>query len=691
MFRFIKKIFLVILILFLENTFAQSVNKLMQSIKNYDYYHTRMYAYKMLKNKKKIPAGAYALAYVYYQDFKPFQNLDSADKFIHLAIINYKKPYITKYGTIDSSAIYALYDSITNTQFLKMKHNALPSAYDVFISHHPFMSKKLREKIKMHQYQKILEYVQNINKSDTTLEYMAKYPEHPQMALLQQLLDKQIFLENTAHHTAAEYLLFLRSFPNNQNRDKALQNLLDIYIKEKNIVGLKSFVKEFSKDRYYSEQAWKWLFVYSVKKINNEELEKFMKENPDFPFKKEILEEMAMNNKSLIPYSDTTGLVGFIDTLGQFAIPPLYDAVTPFKENTSVVVKEDSVFFINKNGQKLFTQTFKDAYAFYNGFAPVFDGTHWYFINRLGVKQSGEFDWISERSNDNNYIFKKGNLYGLCDYKGDIILPAKFEKLGDFENHKSYYTENNLYGIVWDDGKQYPAQYQWISVFYNDVAIVKQNNLYGIVSAKNEVILNIQYDLIFHVTNDIYVVVKNKQYGFYSATQQCFIYNIQWDYNTQYNLKTFSDGKLFKLVRQNKVFIGNNNGVILNKKYFQDVVIYNDCVFAKSNKKWGIVNMQNISNFNTFQYLNLSYCDNHSIIAQTTKGYFILDLQEKILYSSENKINYIVKNYYFEEAENAGKIIDIYGKIILDNVEEYKVFEKYLIVIRTDKNITVVR
>lgn len=688
----LKKIIHINLIIIFHNIlFAQSVSKLLESIQNYDYYHTKKYAYKMLKSRKKLSAGAYALSYVYYQNFQPFHNLDSADKYIHLAIINYPhRPYVTKFGNIDSTKIYQLYDSISFYQFKKIQHNIFPKIYDVFLSHHPFVSKELKELIKTHQYQKIIEYVQTINKSDTTFYYITQYHSHPQLNILKQILDKQIFQELTKHHTAAEYLLFLRNYPQNSFKDVALQSLLSIYINEKNTAGLKNFIKEFSQEKYYTEQAWKWLFTFSVKKFNNEELEKFIQEYPEFPFKKEILQEMEMNTQILIPLADTTGLIGFIDTSGQYKILPVYDAVTPFKENISVVFKNDSAYLINKSGQKLIARGFKDAYPFYNGYAPVFDGNRWYFINRLGFKQSDDFEWISELSNDFNYIFKKENKYGLCDYKGQIILPVTFEKLGDFENHRAYYIENNLYGIVLDNGNKYPAKYQWISTFSNDYAIVKQNNLYGIININDEIILNPEYDLIFHCTNDIYLIVKNKKYGYFNASEKCFIYSIQWDYNNNLNSKLMTNGQYFKLINQNKTFIGNQNGIILNKKQFQDVLINNDFVIAKNKNKWGIVNTNNINNPNIFQYTNAYICNNQTLIVQNQKEYLIIDNKGNILYKSENKITHISNKYYLVESDDDSRLIDIKGNVIISSVDNYEIFQNFLIVVKADKSIKVI-
>ncbi len=671
---------------------AQSVQKLMETIHLYDYYHTKVYAHKILPKKKKTSAAAYALAYIYFQNYQPFHHLDSADKYIHLAVLNYPhKAYVTKYGTIDSNAIYTLYDSIIFHQFQNISYQLHPKVYDKFLSQHPFASAELKQFIQKHQYNQILEYAHKINKSDTTFYLITSYSKNPHNPQLSQLLDKQIFNELTSHHTAAEYLNFLRNYPNNLYKETALQNLLDIYIKEKNTAGLKVYAKEFSKDKQYSEQAWKWLFIYSVKRVNNEELEKFMEEYPDFPFKKEILAEMEMNSKILLPLADSTELVGFIDTSGHYVIPPIYDAVTPFKENISVVIKNDSTFFINKLQQTIIPKKFVEAYPFHNGYAPVFDGKSWYFINRLGVKQSDDFDWISELSNDFNYVFKKNGYYGLCDYKGQILLPAKYEKLGDFENHKSYYLENNLYGIIYEDGTKYPAHYQWISAFYDSVAIIKQNNSYGIINSNNQLILFPQYDLIFHCTDDVFLVVKNKKYGYFSVSEKCFIYYPNYDFIKDIEVKYFTNKNLFKLNNQNKIFIGNKNGWIVHKKNFQDAVIHSTFLLVKEKNKWMLLDPIKFSPLNNLKFSEITLCDNNTLIAKWTDKFVVVSHEGKILYETPNPIKHILHDYYYEDENNLGKIINISSQNKFENVFDFTVFPPYIILTQKDKTIFVIK
>lgn len=660
---------------------AQSIAKLMESIKNYDYYHTKVYAHKVLSKRKKLSAGAYALAYIYYQPYQPFHNLDSADKYIHLAVLNGAgKVYVSKYGKIDSLAIYTLYDSIAYKQFSKIKNALYPGTYDIFLRRHPFISTSIKQEIKKHHYKKVIEYAMHVNKSDTTFYLITQYTENPDIKILHELLDKQIFNETTLHQTPAEYLLFLRNYPKNIYRETALQSLLDVYIKEKNTSGLINYAREFAKEKYYSEQAWKWLFVFSVKRFDNAELERFIQEYPDFPFKKDILEEMKMNTRILLPYQDTSEYVGFIDTSGHFVIPPMYEAVSNFKENIAVVFKNDTAYFINKRNEKIIPRGYKDAMPFYNGYAPVFDGTTWYFINRLGAKQSDDFEQINELSIDKNYVFKKNNLYGLCDYKGQIILPATFEKLGDFENHSAYYIENNLYGIIRDNGEKFEAKYQWISPFDEyTIAIVKLNNQYGIVDSRNENILNAEYDLIFRCFKNIYIVVKNKKYGYFDILKKCFIFYPEWDYSRNMDLKNITNGKYFKLILQNKVFIGDENGVILNKAQpYHDVLINPDFMFVKNKRnKWGIYKHKNIE----FSYTDIEVCDNHTLIAEINDEYAILDKSEIPQYKTKNSLKWILKNYYYEALEDGGKIIDITGKEIMDGVENYTMVGGYGIII----------
>ncbi|MCX7728998.1 MAG: WG repeat-containing protein, partial [Bacteroidia bacterium] len=275
------------------------------------------------------------------------------------------------------------------------------------------------------------------------------------------------------------------------------------------------------------------------------------------------------------------------------------------------------------------------------------------------------------------------------DYKGQIILPPVFEKLGDFENHRAYYVENNLYGIVWDNSKKYPAKYQWISTFYGNIAIVKQNNLYGLINDNNEIVLNAEYDLIFHCNEDIYMVIKNKKYGFFNSKKLCFEYFIQYDYIKNTDPKTYYHENYFKLMLQNKAFLGNSNGMAVNKKPFQDIILSKDFIFIKNNNQWKILYANN--NLSTYNFNYFSICNNQTIIAQVSDHFVIIDKAANIKYKTKNKLSYIYKNYYFEQIDDEkGIIIDTTGKLIYSDVENYKVFEKYLIVTKPDKTVKVI-
>ncbi len=682
--------YLIIIICYLQIAYSQSADKIFESINHYDYYHTKVYAHKLIKKKKKLFLANYALAYTYFQNFKPFYNLDSADKYIHKCIANNMHTVIqAKQGRLDSVIVQTLYDSISYKQFEKIQQSNIPYVYDRFIQTHPYLIRTITDRVYKYQNKMIVQYAEGVNNSDTTLHLIKNYPNHPEKNYLVLLSDKQRYNERTSHRSKEEYVSFLLDFPKNQFRNEALQHLLNLYITNKDIKGLEFYVEKFKDAKYYSAEAWKWLFFYSVPKYNNAELEKFINHYPQFPFKQNILHEMEMSHKELIPHIDSTEKAGFIDTLGTWIIPPKYDAITPFNDNIAVVSLSDSVWFINKDNQPIFSKKFKDAFTFFNGYAPVFDGNQWYFINRLGARQPQNFDEINERSSDNNYVVKKNNLYGLVDYKGDYILNSEYEKLGDFENHYAYYIKNGLYGIIFSNGYKTEAKYQWISNFNDSgFAIVKQNANYGIINLNDTAILQPIHDLIFYITKNIYLCVKNKKYGFYDASKKCFLYFMEYDFQKNTETIGFTNGYYFKLLQHKKTYIGNENGYINKKKIFQEVVVSKYFTLCK-NKKWAYSLNLDKPNLK-FIYDEVIAASNGQLILKAKNNFELLDTTGKIAYTSEDEIKEIKTNYYFVDNSTGGLIIDNKGKVLLNNIQDYVVSDKYIIITRTDNTIRVI-
>ena len=84
-----------------------------------------------------------------------------------------------------------------------------------------------------------------------------------------------------------------------------------------------------------------------------EELTDFLNKYPDYPFNETILKEISLSQNILIPLKNAADKFGFIDTLGTWVIQPQYDDALTFSEGFASVCKNDSCYYINKEGQKI--------------------------------------------------------------------------------------------------------------------------------------------------------------------------------------------------------------------------------------------------------------------------------------------------------------------------------------------------
>jgi hypothetical protein len=96
------------------------------------------------------------------------------------------------------------------------------------------------------------------------------------------------------------------------------------------------------------------LYSTSVKSYSKEELTNFLEKYPDYPFNETIIKEISLAQNILLPLKNLEDKYGFIDTVGNWIIAPQFDDASAFSEGFASVCKNDSCFYINKEGSESF-------------------------------------------------------------------------------------------------------------------------------------------------------------------------------------------------------------------------------------------------------------------------------------------------------------------------------------------------
>lgn len=671
---------------------ASKIEDAFEALSIYDYFKAKKLFYSQI-NKPCNSAAAYGLATIFYRSDNPFHQLDSAAKYITLSGNFYKINRPTEpYGNFkfDSTLVFAMADSISNKLMNRAYKINSVSGYEGFLTANPYANSLLK-KTALYLRDELC-YKQNVsyNKSDSTRIFILRYPESNFLSECLVLLDKQVFEEFTNEKTRQQLIDFIKTHPKNKFVLQAQDELFDIDRKNNNISDLDFYVRNY-KNSHSVNEAWKLLYALSVKSYNTSELQGFVERYPEFPFKASINKEIELNNKTLIPINDSD-YIGFIDTMGKYSIPAVYEAASGFKEGLSVVQKGDSAFFINKENTNVFNSFYNEAYPFINGIAPVNIKDQWFLINRQGQKIQGPYEDMSEQS-EGSYVIKQNNKYGAIDVYGNYIIQAQFDKMGDFKNGMAYVVNNGLYGFVNKTGGFSKARYQWISDFdENKIAIVKFNNFYGLVNTEDNFILNPAYELIVKGANNVFIIVKNNKYGFFSG-KGCFLSEIDFDFRKELSASFYTNGKLFKLIKNKKQALMDWNGRIsIGYEQYEEVnFAQSNLIRIKRKNKYGFVDRK-LNIVIPCKYSSATDFIDSLSICTLKQDVFLINTKGETIFKTKGSIELLANAYFWVKEEEGNKLLNLKGKVLFTGISSYQISEDtYLILEFENKNRKVLR
>ncbi|MGP1403387.1 MAG: WG repeat-containing protein [Catonella sp.] len=225
------------------------------------------------------------------------------------------------------------------------------------------------------------------------------------------------------------------------------------------------------------------------------------------------------------------GKRGCIDKEGREVIPFKFDLLQNFDNGLAVASKDGKWGCIDKEGREVIPFKFKHLDRLENGFLMVVrsDGRYGY-INKRGeefyIKNSEKYDEL-EKISDNLYRVKKGEKVGIINKKGKVVVPIKYNDVGDFhegmakvtqkeeENHETWYS----YGFVNKKGKEViSADYNSAEDFHEGLAAVSygvgHGAAWGFVNKKGKEVIPVKYDGVNDFHEGLAAVIKYGELGF---------------------------------------------------------------------------------------------------------------------------------------------------------------------------------
>jgi hypothetical protein len=665
-----RKIIAFFIICFGLKASANKISAAYEALSIYDYFKAKQLFYKSLS---KYPCqSAFGLATIYYRNDNPFSNIDSAAKYISISKRNFNDT--STYGVfhINQRTIQSLAFDIGNKGFGKYDIENSVESYNAFLSRYYFSNSTLLEKIYLKRDELQLTKVLVSQSSKQVNEFLFKYPQSNLYQKAKQLFYDFQYAEQTPDKTIYQYQAFIKQFPSNPNIIFAEKNLFNLIQSFHSSDSLINFIKKYSTN-LTREAAWKLLYSTSVKSYNKEELSNFLTKYPDNPFNETILREIALSENVLIPLKNTEDKYGFIDTLGNWVISPQFDDALSFSEGFAVVSKNNNYYYINKEGNKI-SELYNDEIENYkNGVAIIKKDGKSYLVNRTGQIITKGYDDLNDIS-DNLLTCRIEQTSGAINIKGEIVIPFIYKSLGKFirgyTNYEKFDSINN-FGLISVTNQCKPAQWDWISsVDTNNIVIVKKKNKFGILHINDQLILPPEYDYIVHCVDETYLVVKNNLYGFYNVKDRCFITAIDYNFNLSLNPGDYTNGKIFKLIKDNEVALIDGNG-----RYSINFGNYSDLFFAKcdiiraqKNNKFGFIDRK-LKAITPFEFDKATDFENDLAVVVKSSNTMLIDKSGKALYSIKNGElkNYNQNLYAVTQSDKMGLIEN--NGITLLNIE----------------------
>ena len=582
-----RKLTIILLVSFETQAFGSKISDAYEALSIFDYFKAKQLFYKSLP---KYPCeSAFGLANIYFRTDNPFSNIDSAAKYIAISQGRFKDTITYSLYHISQETIGSLAIVIGNKGYEKYSsHNSVES-YNYFLSHFYFSDSTLLAQTYFKRDGMQLNKAIALQSSEQVTQFLLQYPQSSLYTKAKKLFYDYQYNEQTPDKTIHQYQLFIKQYQKNPNVAFAENNLFNLIQPLHSNDSIYNFIKKYSTS-VTAEAAWKLLYSTSVKSYSKEELTNFLIKYPDYPFNESIIKEISLAQNILLPLKNSEDKYGFIDTIGNWIIAPQFDDAFAFSEGFASVCKNDSCFYINKEGQKVSNHYFEETESYKNGVAIVKKDNQYYLINRSGQYISKGYQDINE-SSDNLFVCKSNNIYGAINIKGEVAIPFTYAKLGNFKNNFAYYLSNK-YGLVDIYNNALQAQWDWISdVDTNSIVVVKQKNQFGLMNIYEQIILPVEYDYIAPNQSEIYLVVKNNLYGFYNSKENCFVTSIAYDYNPAFPTSYYTNGKYFRLIQDDEVALIDANG-----RYSINFGTYTNLFFAKcdiiriqKNNKYGYV------------------------------------------------------------------------------------------------------
>ncbi len=217
------------------------------------------------------------------------------------------------------------------------------------------------------------------------------------------------------------------------------------------------------------------------------------------------------------------GKSGMIDREGNITIAPKYNSLQYPIRGMVYSSLNDSVALLNTDGSVIVPAGSYDIILpnIYNDNLLVCNGTKFGVVDRnLNILINPKYSHIEPH--DGYYIVKEDDEYGIIDLDGNVLLPAKNERItsSNYSDMILYSKDGDKWGALNSKGeKVIRPKFENASNFFGDYAAVKnKEDKWGIIDRMGEYVIEPQFDRMLPIPgNGKYLARTDRKWGIVDA------------------------------------------------------------------------------------------------------------------------------------------------------------------------------
>lgn len=201
------------------------------------------------------------------------------------------------------------------------------------------------------------------------------------------------------------------------------------------------------------------------------------------------------------------GKWGTIDTDGNEKLPFIYDYISNFRTESTIVQKDSKWGYINKNGIEVIPVIYDEIKWFENGLCPAKKESLWGFVNEKGkliIPMMYDDILVSEKisvddglwffSQDGYCAVKKNGEWGLIDKDNNMVINFEYDGikftssgLDDWRYFSDGFLpvqKGKFWSVVNQDGLNHiPFEYDDVEIWSDGNVCVKRNDKWGLLDS----------------------------------------------------------------------------------------------------------------------------------------------------------------------------------------------------------------